>query len=398
MRIETHQKASRFLWIFKSLIAGLVLSHLLGSPLIFPQQDISSYQKRLFQLSQQIKELKTKIKKEEQRQSSILSQLDRIGFKKNLIRKEIAVYNLQLEKANKELLDIKNKIPVLKAKLAHEKESIEKILITLYKFGEINTLQLMLQTDDLEHFLSDSKNLSRLAQYQNNIISEYMATLAELKDSQLKLETKKEEILRLMQKAYQKKRELEAEEEKSRALIQEIEKNKKIHLKALDELKERSKELQSLIKKIVKQEIILPFTLIPLYEKKGKLPWPVEGRVVTHFGLQRNPRFKTIIINNGIEISPAKGKMIIKAIHSGKVVYKDYFQGYGNLIILDHGMNYYSLYGHCSDFLVEKGDFVQSGQPIAVIGDMSSWKGNTLYFELRYKTKPLNPLQWLKRR
>ena len=398
MKIETQQKDSSLLAVSKSLGAALILSLVLRPALIFPQQDISAYQKRLFQLSQQIKVLKTKIKKEEQKKASILSQLDSIGFKKNLIRKEIAVYNLQLEKANQELLDIKKKIPTLKNKLAHEKKSIEKILINLYKFGEINTLQLMLQTDDLSNFLADSKNLSLLAQYQNNIISEYIATLTELKDSQSKLEAKKEEILRLMQKANQKKHELEDEEKKNRALIQKIERNKKMHLQALDELKERSKELQSLIKKITKQELILPFTLIPLYEKKGKLPWPIEGRVITHFGLQRNPRFQTIIINNGIEISPDKGKMIIKTIHSGKVVYKDYFQGYGNLIIIDHGMNYYSLYGHCSDFLIEKGDFVKSGQPIAVIGDMSSWKGKTLYFELRYKTKPLNPLQWLKRR
>jgi len=380
------------------LVAGLILGQLLSPPSITPQQDISAYQKRLVHLSQQIKELRIKIKKEEQKQTSILSQLDRIGFKKRLIRKEISVYNLQLEKANQELLTIKNKIPPLKAKLDQEKKSIEKILVTLYKFGKINTFELMLQTDDLGRFLLDGKNLSLLAQYQNNIISEYLGTLSELAATESKLEAKKEETFRLMQKAHQKKRELEAEEKKNKALVQEIERNKKTHLKALEELKERSQELQSLIKKIVKQGLTLPFTLVPLYEKKGKLLWPVEGRIITRFGLQRHPRFKTIIINNGIEISPDKGKTIIKAIHSGKVVYKDYFQGYGNLIIIDHGMNYYTLYGHCSEFLVEKGDFVKTGQPIALIGDMGSWKGEALYFEIRYKTKPLNPLQWLKRR
>jgi len=380
------------------LVAGLILGQLLSPPSLPPQQDLSAYQKRLVHLSQQIKELRIKIKKEEQKQTSILSQLDRIGFKKRLIRKELSVYNLQLEKANQELLTIKNKIPPLKAKLDQEKKSIEKILVTLYKFGKINTLELMLQTDDLGRFLLDGKNLSLLAQYQNNIISEYLGTLSELAVTESKLEAKKEETFRLMQKAHQKKRELEAEEKKNKALVQEIERNKKTHLKALEELKERSQELQSLIKKIVKQGLTLPFTLVPLYEKKGKLLWPVEGRIITRFGFQRHPRFKTIIINNGIEISPDKGKTIIKAIHSGKVVYKDYFQGYGNLIIIDHGMNYYTLYGHCSEFLVEKGDFVKTGQPIALIGDMGSWKGEALYFEIRYKTKPLNPLQWLKRR
>ena len=90
--------------------------------------------------------------------------------------------------------------------------------------------------------------------------------------------------------------------------------------------------------------------------------------------------------------------MIVKSIHPGTVVYTDYFQGYGNLIIIDHGMTYYSLYGHCSEFLANKGDFVKAEQPIAIVGDISSLKGTILYLEIRYKTKPLNPLQWLKRR
>ena len=67
-------------------------------------------------------------------------------------------------------------------------------------------------------------------------------------------------------------------------------------------------------------------------------------------------------------------------------------------LIIDHGMSYYSLYGHCADFLVNKGDPVKGEQPIAMVGDIGSLKGATLYFEIRYKTKPLNPLQWLKRR
>ena len=90
--------------------------------------------------------------------------------------------------------------------------------------------------------------------------------------------------------------------------------------------------------------------------------------------------------------------MVVKSVHPGTVVYNDHFRGYGNLLIIDHGMSYYSLYGHCSDFLVNKGDSVNEEQPIAMVGDISSLKGTTLYFEIRYKTKPLNPLQWLKRR
>jgi len=202
----------------------------------------------------------------------------------------------------------------------------------------------------------------------------------------------------LIQKAQQKRKELENQESRNRALISEIEKNKKTHLQTLKELQDRAEQLQNLLKDLVKTEKAFPRPFIPLYERRGKLPWPLDGKIVTDFGLQRHPRFKTVTLNNGIEISPRKNATVIKAVHSGKVVFSNYFQGYGNLIIIDHGMTYYSLYGHCSEFLVDKGDLVKAEEPIAVVGDFSSLKGISLYFEIRYKTKPLNPLQWLKGR
>jgi septal ring factor EnvC (AmiA/AmiB activator) len=153
-----------------------------------------------------------------------------------------------------------------------------------------------------------------------------------------------------------------------------------------------------MMNKIISQEWVLPAAFVPLYERRGKLAWPLEGRVITAFGFERHPDFQTMVMNKGVEISPAKDKSLILAVHTGKVVYADYFQGYGNLLIIDHGMTYYSLYGHCAEFLAVVGDMVRAGQPVAVVGDTGSLKGECLYFEIRHKTKALDPLQWLKRR
>ena len=286
----------------------------------------------------------------------------------------------------------------LREKLEKEKQSIEKILVTMYKFGKFSPLRYMLQAEDIGSLITESKNLGLLARYQERIVYDYMTTLTELRTAESELESKKDEIAELIQNAKQKRRELEDQERKYKALVREIERNKETHLKTLEELNERAEQLQTLIKKLLKREITLPFALVPLYEKKGKLVWPIEGKIITAFGLQRHPRFNTVTVNNGIEIAPYKDSMVVLSIHTGKVVYRDHFQGYGNLIIVDHGMNYYSLYGHCSDFLVDKGDFVEAGQPIALIGDLGSLKGTSLYLEIRFKTKPLDPLRWLKRR
>jgi len=386
---KTLEKSYRFIGI--TIILMLIIS--LDA---YGQQDVSKFQERLAKISQQIEQLRFKIEEEEKKESTTLSRLERIGFNKGLIKKEISLYAIQLEKANRELSSLNKNIPELEAKLDEEKQSIEKILITTYKFGRFSFLQFMLQAENVGALISENKNLSLLAQYQGKIISNYMENLDQLETAEKELQTKKKEASRLIKNAEKKRKELQAQERKNRALITEIKKNKKLHLQTLEELKIRAQQLLILIEKLLKEEISFPINLIPLYEKKGKLPWPIEGKVTTAFGLQRHPQFKTTTMNNGIEISPRKNYVIVRAIHPGKVVYSDYFQGYGNLIIVDHGMSYYSLYGHCSDILVKKGDLVKAEHPIALVGDIGSLEGDSVYFEIRFKTKPLNPLQWLK--
>jgi septal ring factor EnvC (AmiA/AmiB activator) len=386
---KTLEKSYCFIWI--SIILMLIIT--LDA---HGQQDVSEYQQRLAKISQQIEQLRLKIEEEEKKESTTLSRLGRIGFNKGLIKKEISLYAIQLEKANRELSSLDKSIPKLEAKLDEEKQSIEKILITTYKFGKFNFLQFMLQAENAGTLISENKNLTILAQYQEKIISNYMENLDQLETAEKELQTKKKEASRLIRNAEKKRKELQAQERKNKALITEIKKNKKLHLETLEELKVRAQQLLILIERLLKEEISFPIDLIPLYEKKGKLPWPIEGKVTTKFGLQRHPQFKTTTMNNGIEISPRKNYVIVRSIHPGKVVYSDYFQGYGNLIIIDHGMSYYTLYGHCSDILVKKGDMVKAEQPIALVGDIGSFEGDSVYFEIRFKTKPLNPLQWLK--
>ena len=363
------------------------------------QQNISEYEKKLTEISEQITDIRKKITKEEQRKTSVLSRLNKLGLNKTLIKKEISLHNTQLQKADLELSSIQKNIPKLKEKLGKEKTSIEKILVTLYKYGKFSYIDFLFQANDVGHLISESKNLTLLAQYQDNIVSDYMTTLRELKTAEENLVTKKQEIIQLKKKAEEKKQEYSSQETKYKALIRDIDRNKETHLKTLEELKDRAEQLQNLIKKLQREEISLPYTLAPLYEKKGKLPWPLSsGRIVTRFGTSRHPRFNTVTQNNGIEISPQKDA-VVKAIHDGRVAYTDYFEGYGYLVIIDHGLTYYSLYGHLGpEFMVEKGNFIRAGQPIGVVGDFGSLKEDTLYFEIRYKTEPLNPLQWLERR
>ncbi len=157
------------------LISGILLLLAFSFSLGFSgQQDVSEYKKRLAGISEQIDQLKLRLNEEEKKESTFLSELDRIGFHKNLIRKEISLYTMQLGNTNRELSSIQRRIPRLKSKLDDEKESIEKILVAMYKFGKVNPFQFMLQAEDMGTLVSESKNLTLLVQYQNNVISSYV--------------------------------------------------------------------------------------------------------------------------------------------------------------------------------------------------------------------------------
>jgi septal ring factor EnvC (AmiA/AmiB activator) len=361
-------------------------------------QNVSDFEQRLNRINGQIKDLKSRLESEARREDSILTSLARINLNKSLVEHELAARNLELERGRAELVAIQENIRTIRAGIDREREAMDKTLVTLYKYGRVDFFQFLLQARDIETYVEESKNLTFLARGQDELVARYTASLGKLSSAQSELESKQVDLAGMARAANLKRRELETEARKNATLVQEIRRNRATYEQTLKELSESAEELQKLLTKIIAQEWVLPTSWVPLAERRGLLAWPIEGRVITNFGTERHPEYNTVVMNKGVEIAPGPNKSLILAVHPGKVVFADYFQGYGNLLIIDHGLTYYSLYGHCSEFLAAVGDMVGSGQPVAVVGDTGSLKGECLYFEIRYKTKALDPLQWLKRR
>jgi len=361
-------------------------------------KEIEKYQGELFKIGQEINLLKEKLKQESKKESTLLNQLRTIELKRDLLQKEIAFYKLRLKQTEIKIQNIKIEIEEIQKELEKKRELLMDVLTSLYKLGKFRHLQVIFSAKNLNSLILGSKYISELIKLQSKVIEDYKESLEKLKRNEQELKNKTEELKILKRKAEQKRKDLKQQEMKNRLLINKIKKDKSYYIRAIKELTLQAEKLKEIIKNLTKKEEVFPFLFPPIYEKKGSLNWPIKGKIITFFGLQRHPIFKTTILNKGIEISPAQPNSLVKAIYYGRVVFADYFKGYGNLIIIDHGLKYYSLYGHCSEFLINKGNFVKANQPIAIVGDIGSLKGECLYFELRYRTKPLNPLKWLKKR
>ncbi len=131
-----------------------------------------------------------------------------------------------------------------------------------------------------------------------------------------------------------------------------------------------------------------------LRSRKGHLPFPTHGIVEVGFGKVVNPRFNTVTVQKGVDIRAGMGERVF-SVGVGTVVYAGWLKGYGNLVIVDHGGNYHSLYAHLKDVGVDVGVEVEEGEEIATVGDTGSLKGTYLYFEIRKAGQAVDPLPWL---
>jgi septal ring factor EnvC (AmiA/AmiB activator) len=177
------------------------------------------------------------------------------------------------------------------------------------------------------------------------------------------------------------------------------------HERMVGELTEAAKRLEAFIRELQARQRRLarvpPKTDqapgVGFASLRGRLPWPTEGRIVMSFGAQVHPRFGTRTFRNGVDIEAAEGKDV-HAVYGGQVIYTGWFKGYGNLIIVDHAHEYYTLYAHVADILVKEGEDERQGQRIGTVGDTGSLEGPRLYFEVRHQGRPQNPEQWLRDR
>lgn len=361
-------------------------------------RNVADFERRLERINGQIRDIKARIEAEARKESSVLSTLTRINLNKSLVERELAANAVELERARAGLAATQAELRTARAEVERRRAAMEKTLVVLYKFGRVDFFQYLLRARDIETYATESKRLTILARRQEDVLDGFLRSLEELRAVQEALEAKERDLADLVRAGQLKRRELESEARKNAALVREIRKNRDTYKQVLDELAESAAGLQRLMDKILREEWVLPEAYVPLPERRGRLPWPLEGKVITAFGFERHPEFQTLVMNKGIEISPRRDRSLITAVHTGKVVYADYFQGYGNLVIVDHGLAYYSLYGHVSEFLVSVGDMVRTGQPLAVVGDTGSLKGECLYFEIRHRTQALDPLPWLRRR
>jgi septal ring factor EnvC (AmiA/AmiB activator) len=367
------------------------------------QRDLQQAQKRLIEERQ-------KAAAARKREASVLSELEGIDQRLGDKRKQVAVLDGRLRRAQADVGALQGEIGRLQTRRSGQEDVLGRRLRALYKLqAQGGVLPIVLSGADPVEQAVQLRHLTTLASVDARLIREYRVTSEVLADRKIRVETRGREMAALRSEAEQERAEFDQEAAKRRALLSKVQGERAFHDRMVGELSEATRRLEAFIRDLQeKQRRALarvpppsrpaPGDVSPgpgFAALRGRLSWPADGRVVAEYGPQVNPRFGTKTFRNGIDIEATEGSNIA-AVFPGHVVYTGWFRGYGNLIIVDHGGEYYTVYAHAADIRVTEGDEVKQGQIIGTVGDTGSLQGPRLYFEVRHGGKPQDPAQWLR--
>ncbi len=371
-----------------------------------PTSAEKNLKKEYERIQREIKKKREALKKTVKRERSILQEIEALNIKLEKLKSQIKKQKKKIYKIERELYSLNKEIRSLSAKLQLQQRWLKRKIVAMQRYGytsagrfitreakEINPLMLLVTSEDIPQFIRRWHYLKSIAEYEYTLMNEYENNLTTLQSQKQRHSELLKSLKKEQKKLLKKEAELRHQKRKKRQLLASIRKERELYKKMLAELKESSRKLRRIIIESEKKK----FALKGFSKMKRRLPWPVKGRLALPYGSYVDPKFKTPVFRNGIHIKAREGETV-RAVYAGKVVFADWFKGYGRVVIINHGEGYYTVYANLSEIFLSKGDIIKKGTPVGRVGESGTLNAPGLYFEVRYKGKPLNPLHWLRRR
>lgn len=340
--------------------------------------------------------------------ADVNSRMEKLKSEEKSLLNDIYSIELQYEKAvienNKIKMQVRGVDEAIKNKntekgrlekdITASKKNLRKILRILYKIGGNSYLKLFIRVDSLDQLFNNYRLFSALIGRQSEELEILKNNVNRLNQVKTELQSNYDQLKTLQRRKEQKVRAIGSLKRGKLNLMGKINNDRKKYLQLLDELKSEASRINEIISG---QPAKRPMKTLNLKRLKGRLRWPLRGKIVSSFGKKRSTRFNTYIIDNGIKIKPS-GSANVRSVLDGEVVFADYFKGYGKVVIVQHSKHFFSVYGHCDKIFKKKGENVDEGELISTAGDSGSATGRVLYFEIRAQKNAVNPTQWLRKR
>jgi septal ring factor EnvC (AmiA/AmiB activator) len=361
-------------------------------------QDPSSPEAMASRAAARIKALQREADSLASRERTLLEDLRKLEVERDLRAEEFSASARELQRIEGEIDDTASRIVTLERAAESQLPDLTARMAEIYKIGNGGYLRLLMSIDDLRNMGRAYRFVSGLQGIDRRRIAEHQRTLADLRKAQAALEGRRSQAS-LAQAAVARARDAAAQALAAHEdLISRIDARRDLAAQLMGELETARQRLQRTIDDAAQGRPAEAGVMmgLPLRPFKGDLEWPVTGTVTGAFGRQIDRKFHTSVVSNGVRIA-AGASTPVTAVHEGTVAYATTFTGFGKLVILDHGSVTFSLYGYLADIDVVSGERVVQGQRLGSVGNALDGEAS-LYFELRIDGKPVDPLQWLRRK
>ncbi|OQX26133.1 MAG: hypothetical protein BWK80_12070 [Desulfobacteraceae bacterium IS3] len=383
------------------LIAGVALLFY-GAGLSASQIDvkIKDFKKEAAEISREIKENKAEIQDCAEKENKIINHLDSIERELSKAEKQAVLIRSQAASLEAKIKEAETASEDLKKQIQIGEKYASRRMVALYKLNRMGEMQLLASADSVSDFFQRKTALKRILEYDSDTLgnlSEKKAAFQKLSDSLR--EQKKEKLL--LESACKKEIGNISSKKKERSkLLSEVRSRKSLKLASVTSLQQAAndldKKIKELLKELLKRKQREGVRTGKFAGYKGVLNLPVKGEIVSFFGPYRNTEFNVMNFQSGIDIKATRGEAV-HAVCEGEVIFSDWFKGYGNMIIIDHGNHYCTLYAHLDKVFKKQGDHAEKGEVIATVGETGSTEGPRLHFELRHHGKSVDPLRWLRK-
>ena len=362
--------------------------------------DIEKFQKEANSINQKIEKKRSELLRFTRKETAVVDSLNDIDLTLDRARKNASSLKTELAALETELLKTKNDSDDLQKQIKTSEAYAASRLVAIYKLSWLGRIYVLASARSVYDLFQRKRALEYVLAYDENIWKNLNDNRKRLQQLLVDLNRKKTEKLAL-ERDYTKQIETMSRERIKRSiLLSDIRRKRSLKLAAIESLKQSAADLDETINDLKsdfdrsepkEKQVSKDFSAL-----KGLLKMPVKGKITSFFGPHRDKKLNVVNFESGIEIKADRGEPI-HAVYAGRVLYARWFKGYGNMIIIDHGNSYYTIYAHAQELFAVQGDTVEAGEVVATVGDSGSMIGPSLHFEVRHHGKPVDPLKWIKK-
>jgi len=308
------------------------------------------------------------------------------------IAEQLEIFNESLVDKRHTLADLKIRQKNQQVQLKAQRKVLAKQVRAAYIIGRQDYLKMWLNQENpvaIGRVLTYYDYFNRA---RTELINKINTTLSYINDLEQQTQHETEQLNLLIIQQTAKKKQFNLSRDERQVILSQLEKKLANQDEELKQLLKDKQQLESLLGTLHEAVKEMPNLPLNFTEKKGNLLLPVDGQVIKKFQDSLIGRLKW----QGLLIAANKGDKV-KSVAAGRVVFAQWFRHFGLLLIIEHGKGYMSLYAHNQSLYVKTGDWVESDQAIASVGDSGGRQQSALYFEIRHQGVPINPLTWLKK-